>query len=101
MGSTVRYALVGAGMMGAEHIRNLAITPGAELVAIVDPVDSSANSARAAAGQVDLRRFDSSAELAKAGVADAVIIASPRRASQSLRVATAPAPPPQRHVSNN
>lgn len=84
MGSTVRYALVGAGMMGAEHIRNLAITPGAELVAIVDPVDSSANSARAAAGQADLRRFDSSADLAKAGVADAVIIASPNNTHREV-----------------
>ena len=43
--------------MGAEHIRNLAITPGAELVAIVDPVDSSARGATEAAAKPDLRRF--------------------------------------------
>ena len=84
MGSTVRYALVGAGMMGAEHIRNLAITPGAALVAIVDPVDSSAQSATAAAGNPDLRRFDSPAQLAKAGVADAVIIASPNHTHREV-----------------
>ena len=84
MGSTVRYALVGAGMMGAEHIRNLAITPGAELVAIVDPVESSAQSATAAAGKPDLCRFDSPAELAKAGVADAVIIASPNNTHREV-----------------
>jgi myo-inositol 2-dehydrogenase / D-chiro-inositol 1-dehydrogenase len=82
--STVRYALVGAGMMGAEHIRNLAITPGAELVAIVDPVDSSARSATAAAGKPDLRRFDSSAELARSGIADAVIIASPNNTHREV-----------------
>ena len=35
---TVRYGLVGTGMMGVEHIQNLAITHGAELVAIADPV---------------------------------------------------------------
>ena len=29
MTNTVRYGLVGSGMMGVEHIHNLAITPGA------------------------------------------------------------------------
>ncbi len=77
MSSRVRYALVGAGMMGVEHIRNLAITPGAELVALVDPVDSSAAGATAAAGKQGLKRFDSPAALVKSGVADAVIVASP------------------------
>ena len=37
MASTIRYGIVGTGMMGVEHLRNLAILPGAEVVAIADP----------------------------------------------------------------
>lgn len=36
----LRYGIVGTGMMGVEHIRNLQILPGAEIVAIADPVES-------------------------------------------------------------
>ena len=42
----VRYGLVGAGMMGAEHIRNLAITPGAVVTALAAPVAVPRNLAR-------------------------------------------------------
>lgn len=73
---TLRYGLVGSGMMGVEHIRNVAITPGAEIVALADPVGSSLDMAKAALGNVDVQLFDSSAALAKAGL-DAVIVASP------------------------
>ena len=31
------YAIIGCGMMGREHMRNLALVPGAELIAIADP----------------------------------------------------------------
>ena len=84
MSKTVRYALVGAGMMGWEHIRNLAITPGAELVAVVDPVDSSYAVAAATAGNADLRRFDSPAALATSGIADAVVVASPNHTHREV-----------------
>ena len=33
----LRYGLVGCGMMGREHIRNLALLPGTEVTAIADP----------------------------------------------------------------
>ena len=73
----LRYGLVGSGMMGVEHIRNVAITPGAEIVALADPVGSSLDMAKAALGSgADPQLFNSSAELAKAGL-DAVIVASP------------------------
>ncbi len=73
----LRYGLVGTGMMGIEHINNVAITPGAEIVALADPVDTSLSWAKAALGP-DARPqvFSSSAELARAGL-DAVIVASP------------------------
>ena len=46
----VRYGLVGTGMMGVEHITNLAITPGAVVTAIADPVAESIGWATAALG---------------------------------------------------
>jgi predicted dehydrogenase len=76
---TVRYGLVGTGMMGVEHIQNLAITPGAELVAIVDPVESSLGWAKVALGEraAGVTEFADSAALAASGLVDAVIVASP------------------------
>ena len=44
----VRYGLVGTGMMGVEHLNNLAVTPGAVVTAIADPVATSLGWARAA-----------------------------------------------------
>ena len=41
MTQTVRYGLVGSGMMGVEHIQNLAITPGAVVTALADPTEGS------------------------------------------------------------
>lgn len=73
---TLKYGLVGSGMMGVEHIRNVAITPGAEIAALADPVGSSLDMAKAALGNADVQLFNSSADLAKAGL-DAVIVASP------------------------
>jgi len=34
---TLRYALLGGGMMGREHIRNLALIPDAEIIAVAEP----------------------------------------------------------------
>ena len=44
------YAIIGCGMMGREHMRNLALIDGAELVAIADP---DAGSLKAAQVQAD------------------------------------------------
>ena len=75
----VRYGLVGTGMMGVEHLNNLAITPGAVVTAIADPVESSLGWARAALGERadGVEAFDSAAALAASGRCDAVIVASP------------------------
>ncbi|MEN2787678.1 Gfo/Idh/MocA family protein [Sphingomonas qilianensis] len=72
----VRYGLVGAGMMGVEHITNLAITPGAVVTALADPTPSSLNHSQAALGR-SVPTFDSAAALAASGLCDAVIVASP------------------------
>ncbi len=34
---TIRYGLIGSGMMGQEHIRNINLLEGAEVVSIFDP----------------------------------------------------------------
>lgn len=82
----IRYALVGSGMMGVEHIHNLAITPGARVVALADPVSTSLDWAKAALGAAgtDVRCFSDAATLAKAGGVDAVIVASPNHTHRAV-----------------
>jgi myo-inositol 2-dehydrogenase / D-chiro-inositol 1-dehydrogenase len=76
-GLALRYGLVGTGMMGVEHIRNLAIVPGADIVALYDPVEASLGWAKAALGESAAPQvFDTIGALAGAGL-DAVIVASP------------------------
>ncbi|MES1971356.1 MAG: Gfo/Idh/MocA family oxidoreductase [Pseudomonadota bacterium] len=79
MGEQVRYGLVGTGMMGVEHIENLKITPGAVVTALADPTESSLAWARGALGDAAAAAtaFDSAEALAKSGLCDAVIVASP------------------------
>ncbi len=86
MGELVRYGLVGTGMMGVEHINNLLITPGAELVAIADPVATSLGWAKAALGEkaAGVRAFDSGAALAASGLVDAVVVASPNHTHREV-----------------
>ena len=38
---TIRYGLIGSGMMGGEHLLDLNHIEGAEVVALSDPVESS------------------------------------------------------------
>ena len=79
MEEQVRYGLVGAGMMGVEHINNLAITPGAVVTALADPTPGSIAWSRGALGEQasTVASFDNAADLAKSGLCDAVIVASP------------------------
>ena len=50
-GSSLRYGIVGSGMMGVEHIRNLVALqdPGVRITAIVDPHKPSQDAGLAAA----------------------------------------------------
>ena len=53
----IRYGVIGTGMMGVEHIQNLMLLPGAEVVAVADPFPRSQRWARRAAGE-NVRVFD-------------------------------------------
>ncbi|MCB2120743.1 MAG: Gfo/Idh/MocA family oxidoreductase, partial [Rhodobacteraceae bacterium] len=46
----IRYGLIGAGMMGQEHIRNIALLDGAELAALADPDEGMRRAALAQQG---------------------------------------------------
>lgn len=77
-GSTVRYGVIGTGMMGVEHINNLLALPGAEVVAVADPVAQSLDWARLAVGlDTPLLTFEDHTALLASGSCDAVVIASP------------------------
>ncbi|MBI1360082.1 MAG: gfo/Idh/MocA family oxidoreductase [Alphaproteobacteria bacterium] len=75
----MRYGIVGTGMMAGEHIRNLAVTRGAMVTALADPVESSLGWARSALGDRADKAvaFSDSTALARSGLVDAVIVASP------------------------
>ena len=82
----VRYGLVGTGMMGVEHLGNLAITPGAIVTAVADPTHRSLGWARDALGERGdgVVQFDDVAALARSGLVDAVIVASPNHTHHTV-----------------
>lgn len=79
MSETKKYAIIGCGMMGREHMRNLALVDGTELVAIADPHGPSRDSAATLArelGQSITCHADTDMMMA-AEKPDAVIVAAP------------------------
>ena len=86
MTGQVRYGLIGTGMMGVEHLNNLAITPGAVVTAIADPVETSLAWARNALGDAaaPVQAFPDAAALAASGLVDAVIVASPNHTHRAV-----------------
>ena len=73
---TLRYGLIGSGMMGQEHIRNLNLLDGAVVTAVADPDEAMrALSAETAGGKV--QAFADYREMLSAGVCDCLIIGAP------------------------
>ena len=72
----VRYGIIGSGMMGCEHILDIAKIDNAEVVAISDPVQTSLDFASACAGRPVDAYHDHRALLERDDL-DAVVIASP------------------------
>ena len=78
----IRYGLIGAGMMGREHIRNLALIDGARVVAVSDPdAEQRALSAKAAGGAT---AFEDHRALLASGLVDALVIASPNHTHAAI-----------------
>ncbi|WP_434063248.1 Gfo/Idh/MocA family protein [Gemmobacter denitrificans] len=71
----VRYGIIGCGMMGQEHLRNIALLPDAEVVAIFEP--DAEMQARAAALAPQARLVDSLAEVLAIETVNCLLIASP------------------------
>ena len=69
-------AIIGAGMMGREHIANLALLPETKLIALADPDAGSRRWSGKAAGE-DVRVFSDYMEMMREAKSDAVNIASP------------------------
>lgn len=76
--ATIRYGVIGTGMMGVEHINNILALDGAVVTAVADPHDASLGWARLAVGTDDeLVTFRHHDELLQSGLCDAVVIATP------------------------
>ena len=76
MHQKIRYALIGCGSMGREHIENIKTLDGTEITAIADP---NANSRAAAQALIPgpARAFDNYQDLLAQGGFDALVISTP------------------------
>ncbi|SFJ33519.1 Gfo/Idh/MocA family protein [Jannaschia pohangensis] len=70
----IRYGLIGAGMMGQEHIRNIALLDGATVSAVADPDEGMR---KASAGLSGARAFADPEEMIAADLCDVFLIAAP------------------------
>ena len=76
--TTVRYGVIGTGMMGVEHIENILHLDGAVVAAVADPHTPSRETGRMMAGVSDpVLEFEHHRDLIDSGACDAVVIASP------------------------
>jgi len=84
---SVRYGVIGCGMMGQEHLRNIALLPGASVTRIFEPDDGMAQGSLALAPGA--HRVGSLAEVVQAPDVDCLLIASPnfRHAEQLHAIA--------------
>lgn len=76
MATALRYGLIGAGMMGREHVRNLALIPGSQITAFSDP-DAQSRAETAAVVGEDAKAYADHRDLIASGLVDALVIASP------------------------
>jgi predicted dehydrogenase len=89
----VNYGLIGCGMMGQEHLRNIALLPGTRVAAIFEPNQIMADAAKAIAPNAKM--CGSIAELLEVKGLDCLVIVSPNHmhvAQFSEIAATRPLP---------
>ena len=83
----IRYAIIGAGMMGQEHIRNIALLENTSVSVICDPDQAMRDESLALAEQLGSKHItavSSAAEIDLAALADALVIVSPNHTHHSL-----------------
>jgi predicted dehydrogenase len=82
----LRIGVVGTGMMGCEHITNLASVPRAVVTAVSDPNEEPRGWARLALGDraSSVREFSDHRDMLGSGVVDAVLVASPNHTHRSV-----------------
>jgi predicted dehydrogenase len=76
----LRYAVIGSGMMGQEHIRNIALLSDSVVTAIADSDDAMRASAAQLARQqgfADLQVFGDYRDILSADLADVAVVATP------------------------
>ena len=85
--SEVRYGIIGCGMMGQEHLRNIALLPGASVTRIFEP--DQAMAAASLAMTPGSQRAHSLAEVVTSPDVDCLLVASPnfRHAEQLAEIA--------------
>ena len=72
----IRYGLIGSGMMGQEHIRNISLLEGAEVTGIADPNEEMRNLSLKTAGG-NAQGFTDMDALLAADVCDVFLVVSP------------------------
>ena len=76
----VRYGIIGVGMMGLEHLRNLAAMAGVAIAAVSDPFEGSRRAAVDESERAGIPRpsvFTDHRDLLESSLCDAVVVASP------------------------
>ena len=76
MADAIRFGIIGTGMMGVEHARNLALVDGVEVTAVADPHPPSLDWVRPHVGP-DVRFHDDYRRLLTDGSVDAVVVSTP------------------------
>jgi len=83
MSDTVRFGIIGTGMMGQEHIRMLKLLPGAEVTAFADP-DSGSRFWTRHVVEESVEEYTDPAEMLRKAPVDAVVIASPNHTHEEV-----------------
>ena len=76
MTNTIKYGVIGTGVMGQEHIQNINIIDNAEVVAICDTNENSRNQTKSLVKD-STKFYNDLNELISKNIADAYIIATP------------------------
>ncbi|MDP6969556.1 MAG: Gfo/Idh/MocA family oxidoreductase [Gammaproteobacteria bacterium] len=90
---TIRYGLIGTGMMGQEHIRNILLIDGVEVVALTDPDEGMLELANGLLGG-RAQTFTDHHTMLAADVCDAYVIVAPNDTHQSLLLDVLPTDKP-------